>query len=80
MPADNSDADLFASRTVPEHLVRGMIGFGAFILAGALAVLVGAWWTVPLALGLVAVALIAFRGCPLCWSYGLFATLRNRGR
>jgi hypothetical protein len=80
MPTDNSDADLFASRTVPEHLVRGVVGFGAFVLAGALAAMVGAWWTVPLSLGLVAVALIAFRGCPLCWSYGLVATLRNRIR
>ena len=69
-----------ASRSMPEHLVRGVVGFGTFIMAGALAAMVGVWWSVPLAIGLVAIALIAFRGCPLCWSFGLFATLKNRGR
>ena len=76
----NRDSELvpFASRSLPEHLARGVVGFGAFILAGTLAAMAGAWWTLPLALGLVAIALVAFRGCPLCWSIGLFATLRDR--
>lgn len=81
---DNSHRDPeklpLASGSLPEHLARGVVGFGAFVLAGVLASTAGAWWVLPLALGLVAVALIAFRGCPLCWSFGLFATLRNRSR
>jgi fatty acid desaturase len=76
----DSDPVPFASRSLPEHLARGVVGFGAFIVAGTLAAMIGAWWTMPIALGLVAVALVAFRGCPLCWTFGLFATFRNRAR
>ncbi len=79
-PSRESEGLPWASRSLLEHLARGVIGFGAFVLAGMLAAMAGAWWMLPLALGLVAIALIAFRGCPLCWSFGLFATLRNRNR
>ena len=64
---------LFASATVTGHLVRGAV---AFLLLGlairqqhaqpALAVLAG--------LG----ALVAMRGCPVCWAIGLVETVSQR--
>jgi hypothetical protein len=80
MRADDPHPLPFASTSLPAHLARGVVGFGAFILAGVVASMAGPWWALPLAFGLVAIALFAFRGCPLCWSFGLFATLRNRSR
>jgi hypothetical protein len=62
----------FASTTLAEHLVRGVIAFSALawafthqqnMLASSLAFIV---------------ALIAFRGCPMCWSIGLVETLMHR--
>ena len=58
---------MFASRSVAEHLVRGIVGVAAI----ALATQMGSWWALPL----VALALWTFRGCPVCWTIGLFETL-----
>lgn len=58
---------MFASRSVAEHLVRGIVGVVAIVLATRL----GSWWALPL----VALALWTFRGCPVCWTIGLFETL-----
>nr|WP_246596681.1 hypothetical protein [Streptomyces aurantiacus] len=64
----------FASRSVPAHLVRGIIGFG--LLAGSVAL-------VPV-VGLFGLLLapggaVALRGCPACWAIGLAQTI-SRGR
>ncbi|MFF1478495.1 hypothetical protein ACFVYD_13135 [Streptomyces sp. NPDC058301] len=60
----------FASVTLPRHLARGAVGFGA--LAGSLALLP----VVGLASLLLApVGLIALRGCPMCWAIGLVETV-----
>jgi hypothetical protein len=61
---------MFASKGVAEHIVRGIIGFGA--LAGTSMLAVSQPW---LALGLVPVALLALRGCPMCWTVGLVQTV-----
>lgn len=60
----------FASATVPRHLARGAIGFGA--LAGSLVLLraVG-----PASLLLAPIGLVALRGCPMCWAVGLVETV-----
>ncbi len=68
---------MFASRSLTEHLFRGALGIGALIASVLLAP------RSPIAsLALVPVALVAFRGCPLCWTLGLaqtvLATLRGR--
>jgi len=68
---------MFASKSLVEHVLRGVIGLGAFALAGVLAA------EHPLiALGLLPVALVALRGCPMCWTVGLvqtaIASLRGR--
>lgn len=62
----------FASKSLTEHLLRGVLGFAAIIYA----LKIGAHQPL-LSLALGALALVAFRGCPLCWTTGLFGTLRQ---
>lgn len=64
---------MFASRSILVHLVRGAVGLGAFALAAALAPL-----HPLLALAMVPVALVALRGCPMCWTVGLVQTILAR--
>ncbi|MEU4396878.1 hypothetical protein [Kribbella sp. NPDC023855] len=64
----------FASTSLPRHIVRGVIGFGALIGSVALIPFVG-WLSVLLA----PVGLLALRGCPTCWTIGLIQTI-SRGR
>jgi hypothetical protein len=61
---------MFGSRTITHHLVRGLIGAGAATWA-LFASEVHPW----LALLAIPVALVAFRGCPICWSLGLVETV-----
>lgn len=62
--------EFFASRSGAEHLLRGVIGVGALAL--------GVWvardhpW-MSIALG--GITILAWRGCPLCWTVGLWQTL-----
>ena len=63
----------FASPTLAEHLARGAVGGGALTLAIGIAP-AHPW----IALALMPVALIAFRGCPICWTTGLIETLAYR--
>ncbi|MGW9214555.1 hypothetical protein ACWGR4_47405 [Embleya sp. NPDC055664] len=60
----------FASATVPRHLARGAVGFGA--LVASLALLPVAGW---MSLLLAPVGLFALRGCPMCWAIGLMETI-----
>jgi hypothetical protein len=69
-----TDGRSFASSSLPRHLVRGVVGFGA--LVGSV-VLVPVIW--PVSLALAAVGVLAFRGCPTCWAIGLAQTI-SRGR
>ncbi|MFI5533032.1 hypothetical protein ACIA8O_31290 [Kitasatospora sp. NPDC051853] len=64
----------YASRSVPAHLLRGAVGFGALAAAFALLPVVG--WV---ALLLLPAGLLALRGCPACWVLGLVQTV-SRGR
>jgi uncharacterized membrane protein YdbT with pleckstrin-like domain len=69
----------FASRTLVEHLARGL---------GAIALVVFVVWLLSAPTpwrGLVAVlsmiaALILMRGCPMCWLTGLIGTITNPSR
>ncbi|MFC8173958.1 hypothetical protein ACFUJ0_09320 [Streptomyces sp. NPDC057242] len=67
-PADDGRRERggFAGATVPRHLARGAIGFGALIGSLALLPAVG-----PASLLLAPVGLVALRGCPMCWAVGL---------
>ena len=64
---------MFASRNLMEHLLRGAAGIGLVVFA------IDQAGTRPiLALGAILAALVAFRGCPMCWTVGLIETLRAR--
>jgi hypothetical protein len=60
----------FASTSLPRHLIRGVIGFGALIGTFALYPVIG-----PVSLVLLPVGFLAFRGCPTCWLVGLLQTI-----
>jgi hypothetical protein len=61
---------MFASRTIAGHLTRGLIA--AALIAWAL----GHQSTDPgFAAAAGIAALVAMRGCPLCWTMGLFETI-----
>ncbi len=64
---------MFASGSVTEHVLRGVLGLVLVVAAFALA------GSRPLALLLLVPAVVAWRGCPTCWLMGLGATL-SRGR
>jgi hypothetical protein len=61
---------VFASKTITGHLARGAVGVGmmACALSGAA---IHPW----LPLAAFPIALIAFRGCPTCWTVGLVLTI-----
>jgi hypothetical protein len=64
---------MFASKSLLEHILRGVVGISA--LWGAVAI-AASHPISSLALG--AVVLLAFRGCPICWTIGLFETVAQR--
>ncbi len=55
-----------------EHLLRGAAGLIAGVLAIALLDGVG-----PVSLALLPLTALAWRGCPTCWTVGLFGTLAD---
>lgn len=66
---------LFASRSIAAHLLRGVIAFACLA------------WAVTnqesrpaLAIAAVIGAAVAMRGCPMCWTFGLFETIAARLR
>ena len=60
---------MFASKSLLEHVARGLLGGAAFV-----AVIVFAP-VHPWALGLLPVGFVLLRGCPACWTIGLFETV-----
>jgi hypothetical protein len=66
---------MFASNTLLEHGLRGLVGIGTLWYAVTIAA------THPLgSLALGVLALLAFRGCPICWAIGLVETASQRWR
>jgi hypothetical protein len=59
---------LFASSSVPVHLVRGALGLAVLVMAVLLARST-AWWLL-----LTPLTVVLWRGCPTCWAMGLVAT------
>ncbi|WP_139984104.1 hypothetical protein [Nocardioides litoris] len=60
---------MFASRSVAEHVARGVLGLVLLVAGIALAQAVSAWWLLLLPL-----TVVLWRGCPTCWVMGLIAT------
>jgi hypothetical protein len=75
MKMDAPQKTAFASASLTEHVLRGAFGIGAISLAINLGEPGGAWWTLPAALTLGLLSILAFRGCPICWTIGLAETL-----
>lgn len=69
-----SPAGLFASASLAGHLLRGGIGF--LLLYWAIRHQDKASLSVMAALG----ALVAFRGCPVCWTVGLIETVVEKAK
>jgi hypothetical protein len=65
---------MFASNSLLEHLARGFAGIAALAAAIAVAQWSTEWWAVSVSLGLGAITLTLFRGCPVCWTVGLIET------
>jgi hypothetical protein len=66
---------MFASRTVVGHLMRG--GIAAALIAWALLHQAS---DPVFAVAAIVLAVVAMRGCPLCWTLGLVETIANRSR
>jgi hypothetical protein len=68
--------NLFASKSIPEHIVRGAVGFASLAAAAWVLTYPG---LMPLlwAVGFGGVSLVALRGCPVCWTIGLMNTFLN---
>jgi hypothetical protein len=65
-----NERSIFASSSVPRHLMRGAIGFALIAAALVLSTSRG-----PLALLLAPIGVVALRGCPTCWIVGLIETI-----
>lgn len=61
--------DLFASRSLREHYVRGVLGVVLAVAAVVLATV-----SSPLFLLLLVGSVLSWRGCISCWTLGLGAT------
>lgn len=60
----------FGNKKLGMHLLRGAIGLGALWIS--LATVSKVWWP---ALLLMPLALWMLKGCPMCWTVGLFESL-----
>src|SRR5581483_11570846 len=61
-----------ASNSITGHLLRGATGLTAAVFAIVLLSRVG-----PVSLALLPISALAWRGCPTCWTVGLFGTLTD---
>ena len=68
-----AECGLFASRSIAAHLLRGVIA--ATLLAWAI---VSGASHPALAIGAGIGAVVAMRGCPMCWTVGLVETIAAR--
>ena len=68
---------MFASKSLVEHALRGVIGVSAIVAAVVVGRVPGGVAVVA-SLGLAAIALVAFRGCPICWTIGMVETMHQR--
>lgn len=72
-PTEDPVAEFFASSSVAEHVLRGVVGL--LLAVGAVLLAPAHPWALVGLIGTV----VAWRGCPTCWTLGLMHTL-SRGR
>ena len=63
---------MFTSSSLTNHLIRG-VAAAALIVIGTRGDL--PWWLTAAA---IVTAIVAMRGCPLCWLIGLYGTIATR--
>ena len=68
---------MFASPSIARHLLRGVVGFGALTAAILLARTPG---LVAASAALAILAVLALRGCPVCWTLGMVETVLKARR
>jgi hypothetical protein len=74
MPIESlTSCSVFGSRTVTRHFLRG--GIAASLLAFAV---LNELSSPPLTIAAVGLAVFFMRGCPMCWTVGLFETIVMR--
>ena len=72
---------MFASRSISEHLLRGVLGIGAvLVVMSSPAIEMPAWLDLTGRVLLGIAALLLLRGCPMCWLQGLVETIIARRR
>jgi hypothetical protein len=69
-----SAVGVFASASLLGHLVRGAVAIGLLLWA------IQHQTQAVLSLLAAAGAIVAFRGCPLCWTIGLVETIAEKLR
>lgn len=65
----------FVSASLPEHLLRGLLAFGSLFLS-VFVFRYGTWYAFAGGAVLIVSAFLMFRGCPVCWTIGLFGTCK----
>ena len=60
----------FGNPSLRVHVFRGLLGFGTLVLALRGYNTIG--WPAP---SLLIVSVLALKGCPICWTIGLFETV-----
>lgn len=73
LSSESSSKTMFASNGLVEHLARGVVGACAL----SFAISISAPHPVY-SLVLAGLSLLAFRGCPTCWTIGLVETTYRR--
>ena len=63
---------MFASPTLVQHPLRGLVGFGSLTAAILLARTPG---LIAASAALAVLAVLALRGCPVCWTVGMVETV-----
>jgi hypothetical protein len=67
-----AESSPLASGSLRAHIARGAAGFGAAALSVALLSALG-----PISLLLLLFSVLAWRGCPTCWTVGLIGTIAD---
>ena len=69
----SSPSGWFATRTLTGHVIRGAVAFALLYLA------IEQQHVHPVTSSVAGLlALVAMRGCPVCWTIGLAETIRQR--
>ncbi len=71
-----SELPNFSSRTLTEHLARG-VGAGALITLALWLLSSSNPIGIVVAVAALVGAALLLRGCPMCWLTGLFETIQN---